>query len=167
MPGSGEIKMDKTEKKTHFFVSPRASLRGEIEIAEGASVLDGAVLRTETKKIVLGKECNVQDNCVIHAETRDVEIGKGTTIGHAAVVEDCVVGKNSLIGMNATIWLCDVGDDCLIAAGSLVLPGTKIPSGSLVMGSPAKVVRSVSAENKAQIRAWREYYSKHYGYAKQ
>ncbi|MEM0475678.1 MAG: gamma carbonic anhydrase family protein [Candidatus Norongarragalinales archaeon] len=147
------------------FVSPRASLRGEIEIGEGTTVLDGAVLRAETKRIILGKECNVQDNCVVHAETRDVVIGEGTTLGHACVLEDCVIGKNSLIGMNATIWLCDVGDDCLIAAGALVLPNTKIPSGSLVIGSPAKVVRSVSEENKAQIKAWREYYAKHYGYA--
>jgi carbonic anhydrase/acetyltransferase-like protein (isoleucine patch superfamily) len=147
------------------FVSEKASLRGEIVVGEGASVLDGAVLRSETKRIVLGKESNVQDNCVVHAETRDVEIGEGTTIGHAAVVEDCIIGRNSLIGMNATIWLCDVGENCLIAAGALVLPNTKIPDGSLVVGSPAKVVRSVSDENRAQIKAWREYYAKHYGYA--
>jgi carbonic anhydrase/acetyltransferase-like protein (isoleucine patch superfamily) len=155
-----------TVKNVNCFVSPRASLRGEIVVGEGASVLDGAVLRTETKRIVLGKESNVQDNCVVHAETRDVIVGEGSTIGHAAVVEDCVIGKNSLIGMNATIWGCDVGENCLVAAGALVLPNTKIPNGSLVMGSPAKVVRQTSEENRKQIKAWRKYYAKHYGYAK-
>ena len=142
------------------FVAENATLAGCVRLAKESSVWYGAVLRADTGCITIGENTNVQDNAVLHTGPGlDVKVGKGVSIGHGAIVHGCTVGDHCLIGMHATILNgAVIGDGCLIAAGALVPEGTVIPAGSLVIGVPGKVVRPVSAEQAAGIRANGEEY---------
>lgn len=152
---------------THFpadngaaFVAENATLAGSVRLGKNSSVWYGAVLRADTGRIDIGENANVQDNAVLHTGPGlDVTVGRGTSIGHGAIVHGCTVGENCLIGMHATILNgAVIGDGCLIAAGALVPEGMHVPAGSLVIGVPGKVVRPVSAEQKASIKANEEEY---------
>ncbi|MBN2557218.1 MAG: gamma carbonic anhydrase family protein [Clostridia bacterium] len=136
------------------YVAPSADVIGMVVLKEDSSVWHNAVLRGDIDKIVVGKGANIQDGCVIHcSENMGTFIGDGTTVGHNAVLHSCVVGGNSLIGMGAILLDgSKVGDDCLIAAGSLLTPGTVIPDGTMAMGSPAKVKRELTEQEKEGIR---------------
>ncbi len=127
------------------FIASEAAVIGEAFLAEGVSVWFNAVIRADIASIRIGKNSNVQDCAVIHVD-RGVPtvVGEGVTIGHGAVVHGCTVGDNCLIGMNAVVLSgAEIGNDCLIAAGSLVPQGMKIPDRSLVVGSPARVVKEL------------------------
>lgn len=142
------------------FVAENATLAGCVRLAKASSVWYGAVLRADTGCIIIGENTNVQDNAVLHTGPGlDVTIGRGVSIGHGAIVHGCTVGDHCLIGMHATILNgAVIGDGCLIAAGALVPEGMAIPAGSLVIGVPGKVVRAVSAEQAAGIKANEEEY---------
>ena len=142
------------------FVAPNATVLGDVVLQKGSSVWYGAVLRADTGCITIGENTNVQDNAVLHTGPGlDVKVGKGVSIGHGAIVHGCTVGDHCLIGMHATILNgAVIGDGCLIAAGALVPEGMGIPAGSLVIGVPGKVVRPVSAEQAAGIKANEEEY---------
>ena len=142
------------------FVADNATVRGDVTLGERSSVFFGAVLRGDRAPITIGSGTNIQDNCVVHVDyDYPVVVGQNVTVGHGAILHGCTVGDGCLIGMHATILNgAVIGDGCLIAAGALVPEGMVIPAGSLVIGVPGKVVRPVSAEQAAGIKANEEEY---------
>ena len=156
LPFGGKVPRDEGA----VFVAPNATVLGDVVLGPGSSVWYGAVLRGDDGTLTLGENTNVQDNAVLHTGPGlDVKVGKGVSIGHGAIVHGCTVGDHCLIGMHATILNgAVIGDGCLIAAGALVPERTVIPAGSLVIGVPGKVVRAVSAEQAAGIKANEEEY---------
>ena len=130
------------------FVAPGAFVLGDVTLKAGSSVFFGAVLRSEYTSVIVGENSNVQDNCVFHADPGlPLTVGKGVTVGHGAILHSCTVGDNTLIGMGAIILNgAVIGRDCIVAAGALIPQNAMIPDGSLVIGSPGKVRRSLTAE---------------------
>ncbi len=136
------------------FVAPTAIIVGDVTLAEESSVWFGAVLRGDVAPIVVGPRTNVQDGCIIHADTdQPTIIGAGVTLGHGAVVHGCRIADNVLIGIRATVLNgAQIGENSLVGAGAVVTPGTVVPPDSLVLGLPAKVVRSLTPEEIRSIR---------------
>jgi carbonic anhydrase/acetyltransferase-like protein (isoleucine patch superfamily) len=132
------------------FVAPTASLIGDVEIGDGASIWFGAVLRGDEAGIRIGPHTSVQDNAVIHVyEGHDTIIEDHVTIGHGAILEACRVKGGALIGMNAVVLeRATVGHGALVAAGAVVLEGQEIPDGMLAVGAPAKVKRALEGRSK-------------------
>lgn len=130
------------------FVAPNATVIGEVTLLENSSVFYGAVLRADNNAIVIGAGSNIQDGCILHADPPyPVTVGCGCTVGHSAILHGCTVGDNSLIGMGAIVLNgAQIGRDCIVGAGALVTQNTVIPDGSLVVGSPAKIKRSLTPE---------------------
>jgi len=139
------------------FIAPTATLVGDVEIGDGASVWFGAVLRGDEGKITIGAQTSVQDNAVIHVyKDRDTVIEDRVTIGHGAILEGCTIGRGALIGMNAVVLnRAVVGEGAVIAAGSVVLEDQQIPPAVLAAGAPAKVKKPLdgSAKRWSQIGA--------------
>lgn len=130
------------------FVAPNATVLGDVTLQENSSVFYGAVLRGDRSTIVIGAGSNIQDGCVIDVDPpHPVAIGSGCTVGHGAILHGCIVGDNSLIGIGAIVLNgAQIGKNCIVGAGALVTQNTVIPDGSLVIGSPAKVKRSLTVE---------------------
>ncbi|KAE9628011.1 gamma carbonic anhydrase family protein [Sedimentitalea sp. CY04] len=130
------------------FVAPNASIIGNVEIAEKASVWFGVVIRGDNDLMRIGEGSNIQDNCVLHSDPGfPLTIGRNCTIGHSAIVHGCTISDGTLIGMGATVLNgAVIGRNCLIGAGALVTEKTVIPDNSLVVGSPARVKRELSKE---------------------
>lgn len=143
---------DNVDKAEGVFIADTARVVGSVKIGENCSIWYGAVVRGDEAPIHIGRNTNVQDNCVIHADKGfDVEIGADVTIGHGSIVHGCRVGDGSLIGMGAIILNgAIIGKDCLIGAGALVTGKSNIPDKSLVIGSPAKVKRSLTDDEIRQ-----------------
>ncbi|MEZ5755319.1 MAG: gamma carbonic anhydrase family protein [Paracoccaceae bacterium] len=135
------------------WVAPDANLIGRVVLEAGASVWFGATLRGDNEEIRIGQGSNVQENCVLHTDMGyPLLIGADCTIGHKAMLHGCVIGEGSLIGMGATILNgARIGKGCLIGACALITEGKVIPDGSLVMGSPGKVMRELDAEARARL----------------
>ena len=135
------------------WVAPDANVIGKIVLEAGSSVWFGATLRGDNEEIRLGKNSNIQENCVLHTDMGyPLVIGANCTIGHKAMLHGCTIGEGSLIGMGATILNgAKIGRGCLIGAGALVTEGKEIPDGSLVMGAPGKVVRTLDAAAQARL----------------
>jgi len=142
------------------FVAADARITGDVRLAKDASVFYGAILRGDIESIIIGEGSNVQDGSILHlADDLPAIVGAYCTIGHGAIVHACTVGDECLIGMRAVVLDgAEIGDQCLIAAGTVVTPRTKIPAGSMVMGTPGKVVRSLGTEERAALRHWAEKY---------
>ena len=130
------------------WVADSARVIGHVELAEDASVWFGAVLRGDTEPLRVGKGSNVQDGSVIHADVGyPVTLGENVTVGHQVTLHGCTVGDGSLIGIRAVVMNgAKIGRNCLVGAGSLVTEGKEFPDGSLIMGTPAKVVRQLTPE---------------------
>jgi len=137
------------------YVAPGAQLIGEVFLGPRASVWFNAVVRADNDQIVIGAESNIQDGAVLHVDPGfPIDIGEGVTVGHQAMLHGCSIGKGSLIGIQAILLNgVKVGENCLIGAGSLLTAGTEVPDGSLVLGRPAKVVRTLSPEEIGDL--WR------------
>lgn len=142
------------------YIARGATVIGDVTIGEQASVWPGTVLRGDINRIEIGSFSNVQDNSVVHlSDDYGCLIGEWTTIGHSAVVHACTIGDECLIGMGAVILDgAEIGNQCIIGANALVTGGTKVPDGSLVLGSPAKVVKTLSDEQRAGLKWWAEKY---------
>lgn len=138
------------------WVAPTATVVGDVILGPESSVFYGAVLRGDIARIRVGRGSNIQDNCVVHlADDLDAIIGDYVTVGHAAIVHACTIEDECLIGMNATILDgAHIGARSLIAAGAVVTPGTVIPPGSMVVGTPGKVVKTLSDEAQASLKEW-------------
>lgn len=129
------------------FLAPSAELIGEIILGRDASVWFNATIRGDLAGIYIGDRSNIQDNVVIHVNTdMPVVIGNGVGVGHSAVIHACTIRDCSLIGMGAVIL-----EECIVGAGSLVPPGKTYPTGSLILGSPAQVVRQLTREEIADL----------------
>ena len=138
------------------FIAPNATLLGDVTIGEQSSVWYGAVLRGDINRIVVGDRSNVQDGSVLHLSAEHgCLIGNDVTVGHMAMLHACTIGNEVLIGMGAIILDgVEIGDRCIIGAGSLVTQNKKIPAGSMVMGSPAQIVRELTHGEQEGIANW-------------
>ena len=143
-----------------FWIAPTAVVIGNVTMERDASVWWGAVVRGDNELITIGQGSNVQDGCVLHTDPGyPLTIGKDVTIGHLAMLHGCTIGDNSLIGIGAIVLNgARIGKNCLIGAKALVGEGKEIPDNSLVMGIPGKVVRDISPEHAARMRAGAEHY---------
>jgi carbonic anhydrase/acetyltransferase-like protein (isoleucine patch superfamily) len=162
--------MDPTQRARFLFVQPQidpsayvaaqAVVIGDVRLAAHSSVWPTAVLRGDINFIAIGEGSNIQDGCIVHlAEDLPVIVGKLVTVGHRAILHACTVEDECLIGMGATILDgAVIGKGSIIGAHALVTKGTRIPPGSLVMGTPAKVVRALHPEEIADIRHWADHY---------
>jgi carbonic anhydrase/acetyltransferase-like protein (isoleucine patch superfamily) len=142
------------------YVAEGAKLIGRLTVEREASVWFNAVVRADADRIVIGESSNVQDNATIHCDPGfPTLIGKYVTIGHNAIVHGCIVEDNVLIGMHSTILTgSTIGQDSIIGAHALVTEGAVIPAGSLVVGVPGKVVRSLRPDEIERVRASAESY---------
>ena len=126
-------------------IAPGAVVVGDVVLGEDVNIWYGAVLRGDSGRITVGKGTNIQDNCVVHEETK---IGEYCTVGHGAILHGCTVGDGCLIGMGAIVLNDAVlGEGCLVGAGALVTGKTNAPAGSVLLGSPAKIVKTLSKED--------------------
>lgn len=142
-------------KYENVFIADNARVIGNVALGEDCSIWFGAVIRGDVEKITLGPATNVQDLAIIHADPGvPTTIGREVVIGHGAIVHGASVDDNSLIGMRATLLNhSKVGKYCIIGAHSLVTEGTVIPDFSIVMGSPAKVVKTMTDQQKIMVKA--------------
>jgi len=137
------------------WVAPGCHLIGQVILGPRASVWFGSTLRGDNEPVTVGEGSNVQENCVFHTDMGfPLTIGRDCTIGHKAMLHGCTIGDTTLIGMGATILNgAVIGRNCLIGAGALVTEGKVIPDGSLVMGSPGKVIRQLDEAAIARLAA--------------
>jgi carbonic anhydrase/acetyltransferase-like protein (isoleucine patch superfamily) len=136
------------------WVADSAQVIGRVELAEDASVWFGAVLRGDNEWLRIGPGSNVQDGSVLHSDMGSpLTLGAFVTIGHQVMLHGCSVGDGSLIGIQSVVLNgAKIGRHCLVGAGSLVTEGKEFPDGSLIMGSPAKVVRALTPEQIEHLK---------------
>ena len=154
------------EESPHFadpetgWVAPDAMLIGKLIIGRDVGIWFGAVLRGDNEPITIGDGTNVQEHTVMHTDMGfPLTVGRGCTIGHRAILHGCTIGDNSLIGMGATVLNgARIGNDSLVGAGALVTEGKSFPDRSLIVGSPAKVVRELDDQAVARLRASAAHY---------
>jgi carbonic anhydrase/acetyltransferase-like protein (isoleucine patch superfamily) len=143
------------------WVADNATVIGDVVLGAHASIWYGAVIRGDVEKIRIGAGTNVQDNSVIHVDSSGFAtvVGDRVTVGHRVVLHGCHIGHGALIGMGAIVMNgAEIGEGAMIAAGALVPPGLKIPPGVLAVGSPAKVKRTLTDEEKQDLRESAEHY---------
>ncbi len=138
------------------WIVPGATVVGDVTLAEESSVWYGAVLRGDINRIIIGPGSNIQDNAVVHLDTGyPTTMGELVTVGHSAIVHACKIDNEVLVGMGAIILdEVEVGARSIIGANALVTLGMKIPPGSLVLGSPAKIRRQLSLDEQNDIARW-------------
>ena len=148
----------KNNKK--LYIAPGAFVIGDVTLGENVGIWYNAVVRGDTNSIYIGNETNVQDNSTLHVDSDfKLRIGDGVTIGHNAIVHGCTVGNNTVIGMGSIVLNgAVIGNNCIVGAGSLVTGKMNAPDGSLVMGSPAKVVRQLTEDEIAHNSENAEHY---------
>jgi carbonic anhydrase/acetyltransferase-like protein (isoleucine patch superfamily) len=144
----------------NVYIASGAVVIGDVTLGDHASVWYNAVVRGDINRIVVGPNSNIQDNAVLHlADDYGCFLGEYVTVGHSAIVHACTIGNECLIGMGATILDgAVVGHQCVVGANALVTQRREIPDGSLVMGSPARVVRALSEKERLELKPWAEKY---------
>lgn len=142
------------------FVAASADLIGRVKLHEEASIWYNTTLRGDINEIVIGPRSNIQDNAVVHlADDYGCYVGEWVTVGHSAIIHACTIKDEVLIGMGAIILDgAVIGERSIIGAGAVVTGGTEIPPGSLVLGTPAKIVRTLSLDEQQGVRHWAEKY---------
>ncbi|MBQ2560631.1 MAG: gamma carbonic anhydrase family protein [Fibrobacter sp.] len=142
------------------FIAEGACLVGEVSIGDDSSVFYNAVLRGDLAEIKVGNRTNIQDNVTVHVSTGvGVCIGDEVTVGHGAVLHGCVIEDNVLVGMGAVIMDgAHIKKNCIVGAGALVTAGKEFPEGSLVMGTPAHVVRTLTTDELRNVKIGVEHY---------
>lgn len=142
------------------FVAHNATVIGSVVMEEESSVWFNVVIRGDNDVIHIGKRSNIQDGAILHTDPGfKLTIGSGVTVGHMAMLHGCEVGDNSLIGIKAVVMNgATIGQNCLIGANTLIPEGKKIPDGSLVMGSPGRVIRSLESHEIERLKVSAEVY---------
>ena len=138
-----------------YWIAPTAAVIGRVVMKPQSSIWYGATLRGDNDPLIVGARSNIQDGSVLHTDAGSpVIVGDDVTVGHNVILHSCEIGDNSLIGMGATLLSrCRIGRNCLIGANSLVTEGKIIPDGSLVVGSPARVIRPLTEVEIERITA--------------
>ena len=137
-----------------WFIAANATVIGSVVLKQNASIWFNAVVRGDNDLITIGENANIQDGAILHTDPGILlTIGRDVTVGHLAMLHGCTIGDNSLIGIKSLIMnRAVIGNNCLIGANSLIPEGKVIPDGSLVMGSPGKIVRTLSEAEIAGLR---------------
>lgn len=143
-----QLGKDKVEISENVYVAPGAQVMGKVKLNKNSSVWFNSVIRGDCELIEVGEGSNVQDGSILHTDFGfPMQIGKGVTIGHKVMLHGCTIGDYSLIGINAVVLNgAKIGHHCIIGANSLVTEGMEIPDFSLVLGSPAKIVKQIPHE---------------------
>ena len=142
------------------FIAWNAEINGDVTLGKDSSVWYGSTIRGDIEPIVVGRGTNIQDNSVLHTKKgAPTIVGDYVTGGHGIILHSCNIGHRCLIGMGAIVLnRAEIGEDSIVGAGSLVTEGKKFPPGSVIVGSPARVVRSVTDEEMEEIKATAERY---------
>ncbi len=138
-----------------YWIAPTATVVGNVILKKNASIWFGAVLRGDNDPITIGENSNIQDNSVLHTDVgMPLTIGANVTVGHMVMLHGCTIGDGSLIGIGSIVLNgAKIGKNCIIGASSLITEGKEIPDNSMVMGSPGKVVRTLSEAQAAGVAA--------------
>ena len=142
------------------WVADSAQVIGAVELAEGASIWFGSILRGDNEPMRIGRNSNVQDGSMLHSDPGSpLTLGENVTVGHQVMLHGCTIGDGSLIGIKAVVLNgAKIGKNCLVGAGSLVTEGKEFPDGSMILGSPAKVVRELTPEQIAGLSRAAQHY---------
>jgi len=142
------------------WIADTATVIGRVELAQDANVWYGAVLRGDNDRIVIGRGSNIQDQSVLHTDAGFVlSIGEDVTVGHQVMLHGCTIGDGSLIGIQAVILNgAKIGKRCIVGAGALVTEDKEFPDGSLIMGTPARVVRQLEPAQIEKLIAGAKHY---------
>ncbi|MET3495841.1 gamma carbonic anhydrase family protein [Variovorax boronicumulans] len=142
------------------WVADSAQVIGNVQLGENASIWFGAVLRGDNETMTIGRNSNVQDMSMLHSDPGSpLTVGENVTIGHQVMLHGCTIGDNSLIGIQAVVLNnAKIGRNSIVGAGSVVTEGKEFPDNSLIFGSPAKVMRTISDEDAARLRHGSEHY---------
>ena len=137
-----------------------AVILGDVTLGDYSSVWCNAVLRGDINRVVIGHHTNIQDGAILHlTDDFPCTVGNYVTVGHGAILHACAIGDEVLVGMGSTILDgAVIGEQSLIGARALVTPGTEIPPGSFVLGAPAKIVRQLTSDERANLKSWAEKY---------
>lgn len=146
--------ISQVKKGENVFIAHNAVVIGNVELGDNTSVWYGAVLRADMDKIVIGNRTNIQEGCIFHVDPgKPINVGVGNIIGHGAILHGCTIGNHNLIGMRATVMNgVKIGNGCIIGAHALVTENTVIPDFSMVLGSPAKIVKQIPPEIVERIK---------------
>jgi carbonic anhydrase/acetyltransferase-like protein (isoleucine patch superfamily) len=149
-----------TPKKGEYWVAPDANLIGRVVLYQDVGIWFGAVLRGDNELIAVGRGSNIQEHAMLHTDIGyPLTIGQNCTIGHRAILHGCTIGNNTLIGMGAIILNgAVIGDNCLVGAGALVTEGKVFPDNSLIVGQPAKAIRTLDQVSAARLTLSAENY---------
>jgi carbonic anhydrase/acetyltransferase-like protein (isoleucine patch superfamily) len=150
-----------------YWIAPTAVVAGNVILKKNASVWFGAVLRGDNEPITVGENSNIQDNSVLHTDVgQPLTIGDNVTVGHMVMLHGCTIGDGALIGIGAIVLNgARIGRNCLVGAGALITEGKEFPDGTMILGSPARVVRELAPEHAARmglgamsyVRNWRRF----------
>jgi len=153
-----------------IYIDPLGAVIGDVELGDHVSIWSNAVVKGDPCAIRIGAWSNIQDNCTVHAGSDNTaDIGEYCVVGHGAILHGCTIGNGCMVGMGSIVMNNAVlGDGCLVGAGTLITEGKTFPPGSLIMGSPGKVVRQLTSEEVAGIReAAKDYWDKALGHMKE
>ena len=154
-----ELGEKKPKMAESAFVSEAAYLVGDVEIGENSSIWPGAVLRADRFRIRIGSNTNIQDNCVVHAGFSDVNIGNNVTIAHGSMIHCARIGNNVFVGMHAVLGnQSEIEDFCMIGAYSMVKDHFKVPTNSLAVGIPVKILRALNEKGLERISSASNFY---------
>jgi carbonic anhydrase/acetyltransferase-like protein (isoleucine patch superfamily) len=144
------------------WVADSAEVMGRVTLGENANVWFGAVLRGDTEAMTIGRNSNIQDLSVLHCDIGcPLTVGENVTVGHQVMLHGCTIGDNTLIGMQAVVLNnAKIGRNSIVGAGALVTEGSEFPDNSMILGSPAKVVRTLDEAAAAKLRQGAEHYVK-------
>lgn len=142
------------EEPDSVYLAPGAMVIGKVQIGKDVNIWPSAVVRGDNEPISIGAGTNIQEHSMLHTDPGfPLTIGKGCTVGHRAILHGCVIGENTLIGMGAIVLNgARIGNNCLVGAGALVTEGKQFPDNSLIVGSPARAVRTLDAAAEASLR---------------
>jgi len=146
--------------KGDYWIAPNAIVIGSVIMEPNASVWFGCIVRGDDDTITIGENSQLQDGCIVHVDPGvPTTIGKGVSVGHMAMLHGCTIGDGSLIGIKSVVLNgAKIGKNCLIGANALIAEGKEIPDGSLVIGSPGKIVRQLSPEEIRNINSFAGHY---------
>jgi carbonic anhydrase/acetyltransferase-like protein (isoleucine patch superfamily) len=150
--------------KGDYFIAPGAVVIGSVVLGANVSIWFNCVVRGDDDTITIGDNSQLQDGCVVHVDPGvPVTIGSGVSVGHMAMLHGCEIGDGSLVGIKSVILNgARIGRNCLVGAGTLVTEGKEIPDGSLVIGSPGRVIRQLSPEEIRGVNSFADAYVDHF-----